>query len=281
MKNLKPIVFLLIVSVIFSCKKKDDDSTSTTGGGGGGAPAGITVVKKNKALFIDFSETWCPPCGSYGGPSFDAVLTQLDTLVTSMKVYGSSTPASLNSPVSNAMAGDYNVSGVPTFFVNGVEEFTGGGVQSNVTNNVNWVKSRGTIEYNKPVIAAVGLSRTITDSNVVVKTKVQFYTAQAAGKKYQLAVYLLEDKLIATQATTTGSVTNYEHRNLLRAANVSSYKGDPLNNSAAVVADQVFEKTYTITKQAAWVKANIRVLAVIYDATTSGKPTVINTWIVN
>nr|MBK9650694.1 Omp28-related outer membrane protein [Bacteroidota bacterium] len=280
MKFTKSIIFVLLVSFIFSCKKKDDDTTTTTGGGGG-TPAGITLVKKNKALFIDFSETWCPPCGSYGGPSFDQALVTLDTLVSCMKVYGSSTPASFNSSVSNAMAGDYAVSGVPTFFVNGVEEFTGGGVQSSISANVNWVKSRGTVEYNKPVIAAVGLSRTITDTNVVVKTKVQFYTAQAAGKKYQLAVYLLEDKLIANQSTTTGPNATYEHRNLLRASATASYKGDPLNNSVAIVADQLYEKTYTITKPAAWVKGNIRVLAVIYDATAAGKPTVINTWIVN
>ncbi|MBL0052261.1 MAG: Omp28-related outer membrane protein [Bacteroidetes bacterium] len=269
MKFTKSIIFILMVSFIFSCKKKDDDTTTTTGGGGG-TPAGITLVKKNKALFIDFSETWCPPCGSYGGPSFDQALVTLDTLVSCMKVYGSSTPPSFNSSVSNAMAGDYAVSGVPTFFVNGVEEFSGGGVQSSISANVNWVKSRGTVEYNKPVIAAVGLSRTITDTNVVVKTKVQFYTA-SRWQKYQLAVYLLEDKLIANQSTTTGP----------RASATASYKGDPLNNSVAIVADQLYEKTYTITKPAAWVKGNIRVMAVIYDATAAGKPTVINTWIVN
>lgn len=114
-----------------------------------------------------------------------------------------------------------------------------------------------------------------------VTAKVQFFGAQAAGKDYRLAVYVVEDNIISSQQVTgSGLVSGYHHRNLLRATNGTDYKGEKINTSAAVTADQQFDKSYAITLNSSWNTANLKLIAVIWDVPASGKPTVVNSNII-
>ena len=94
---MKKLVTILVITIIAitSCKK-DKEETPSSGGG-----SSLTVEEKNRGILIDFSETWCPPCGAYGGPAFDSCLSIESSKITAIKVYGSSSPSSLNSAVSS------------------------------------------------------------------------------------------------------------------------------------------------------------------------------------
>ena len=267
---------LLIIACAFTlmfgaCKKNDSSDT------GSGGSTTLTVQKVNKAMLFDFSETWCPPCGAYGGPSFDSCLVGMEiSKISLMKVYGSSTPSTFNAAISNAMGNSFNVSGVPTFFVNEQELASGGGVYSNIGANYNWVKQKAEAFAAGTVNAGVALSKSISGTTMTVKTKVKFYVAQPATKNLKLAVYVVEDHLIASQSVSgSGTVTNYEHRNLLRDCNAADYTGVDLNAGVAVTVDQEFSKDFTFTLNSTWKTANLKVIAVIWDA-TSGKAKLIN-----
>ena len=144
----KLLAIMAIAAIGFTSCKKDKEETPSSGG------SSLTVEQKNRGILIDFSETWCPPCGAYGGPGFDASLALEGTQITAIKVYGSSTPSSMNSPISNGFASAYGVSGVPDFWFNNTQQNTGGGVYSSSSSNYNWVSSKATAFAAEPVVAA-------------------------------------------------------------------------------------------------------------------------------
>ncbi len=145
---------MAIAAIGFTSCKKDKEETPSGG-------SSLTVEQKNRGILIDFSETWCPPCGAYGGPAFDSCLSIESSKITLIKVYGSSTPASLNSSVSNGFASAYNVSGVPDFWFNNSEQNAGGGVYSSISSNYNWVNNKATTFAAEPVVAGIALKKEI------------------------------------------------------------------------------------------------------------------------
>ncbi|MFM9007668.1 MAG: Omp28-related outer membrane protein [Bacteroidota bacterium] len=268
---MKKILSLLAVAAIaFTSCSKDDDN------GGGSGSVSLTVEQKNRAILIDFSETWCPPCGSSGGPGFDSSLSIEGSKITAMKVYGSSSPSSMNSPISNGIATAYSVSGVPDFWVNNSELNPGGGVYSSAASNFNWVNNKANAFATEPVVAGVALSKSFVGDSMKVNTRVKFFQEQAANQDYNLAVYIVEDNIISNQSTNTGSVANYRHRNLLRVGNASVYTGVSINANAAIAVDQVFDKTFTLPVASTWNRNNLKVIGVIWKkGTTPAK--VVNT----
>lgn len=255
----------------YGCKKKDTTDNTNNG------PTPLVVKQENKAFMVDFTETWCGPCGSYGGPSFDKVVDQLEnTSLTCMKIYASSTPATFNSKYSQAMGTDYGVKGVPTFFVNKDELNKGGGVYSQVDQNVTWVTSKANTFAGSAVNAGVALDKSVSGTTMTVRTKCKFFTDYTAGTDFRLAVYVVEDQLKADQNTASGVVKDYTHRNLLRTGSSATYKGDPINNKGAIALNQEFDKDIQITLDPSWNTANLKVIAVIYDATAAGLPVMVN-----
>ena len=104
----KLLAIMAIAAIGFTSCKKDKEET----------PVGsLSVEKMNRGILIDFSETWCPPCGAYGGPGFDACIADEGTKITAIKIYGSSTPSSLNCSVRNSFKSAFNNVGVPDFYL--------------------------------------------------------------------------------------------------------------------------------------------------------------------
>lgn len=257
----KLLALMAVAAIAFGSCKKDDDNSSSNGGGGN---AGLVVEKKNRALLIDFSETWCPPCGSYGGPSFDSCMSLEGGDLTMMKVYASSSPSTMNSSISNGMMSAYGVSGVPDFWVNNTELASGGGVYASIGSNFNWVKNKATLFAADSVIAGVAMAKTIVGDSMKIVSRVKFFKEQAAGIDYRLALYVVEEGIVATQQTNSGAVSNYEHNNLLRKAIGTNYSGVQLNASAPIAADQLFDSTYTVALNSAWNYNKLKVIGVIW-----------------
>lgn len=274
MKKLLAIAAIAVFA--FSSCSKDDDN----GNGGGSSSGSLTVEKKNRGILIDFSETWCPPCGSSGGPGFDSSLYLEGTSISAMKVYGSSNPSTMNSPLSDGLANAYNVSGVPDFWFNNTELNSGGGVYSSAGANYNWVNTKANAFAVTDTIAGVALTKAVVGDSVKVTTRVKFFKEQAANQQYTLAVYLVEDNIISNQSTNSGANPNYRHRNLLRSGNASTYTGVALNGTAAITADQVFDNTFMLPKNSiTGNNGNLKAIAVIWKlGTTPAK--VVNTNVV-
>jgi hypothetical protein len=262
-------LILLISCIIFifsGCKKSNDSSAVSS-----------TYEKKNKALFIELSETWCPGCGSYGGPLMEDALRLENTSLTCMKVCLTSVPASMNSNISMSLEYAYQIQSVPDAWMNTTELYPGGGIYLDESINYSWITSHASQFDSQPVIADILLNAKLSGSTLRVDAKVKFYSAQNSGNDFKLAVYVLEDYVKVTQNTQSGAVDNYIYRNLLRAGNSSSYAGETINNAAAVSQDQEFSKSFDIPIQSGWVSTNLKVIGVLWKFVgSSAVPTVVN-----
>jgi len=264
MKKSISLLAIAAVLVISSCSKDDDNNSGTDTTGKGTQ----SIEKRNRALFMDFTATWCGPCGQYGGPNFDAAISTAneDTLLTAMKVYSPSSEPGMGHPFYSSLTSALNVNGIPAFFVNTTSASTS---TSNVV-----TKAVAFQNDTSKIIAGIAVSKTITGDSMKVSTKTQFFKSQNTGIDYKMAIYIVEDNVIETQLVGSTDNLNYVHRNVLRASNASTYSGLSINSATAIAVDQVFEKTYSIYLNPAWNKANLKVIAVLWKGGTS--PTVVN-----
>ena len=124
---------LLVASVaLSSCKKKETEATAVKGCTD---PNSLTfnseaneddgsceyIEQVNRAAYMHFTEDWCPPCGKYGGPTFDSCVKTLEgSKITCMKVYEGSNNNTLENPYAILMenASNYNITAIPTMFLN-------------------------------------------------------------------------------------------------------------------------------------------------------------------
>jgi hypothetical protein len=258
----KVLALMAIVAVTFLSCSKDD---SNDNGGSGTTGGGLTVEKKNRALLIDFSEDWCPPCGSNGGPAFDSLLSYEGNSLNAIKVYTGSNNSSLDWSTGNGMWSIYNNS---TYGGNGIPKFIAAnqyqGVYSSWQSTVTGVLQKATAFNADSVLAGVALAKTIVGDSMKIATKVQFYKEQLAGTDMRLALYVVEESVISSQSTNTGTSANYAHKNIVRTSNSTNYAGEKINNSLAITADQVFENTYTVFLKPGWDKTKLKVVAAIW-----------------
>lgn len=287
---MKKIVFILSIALISlgACKKKADekiavpgcmDESSLTFNADATEDDGSCeyIEKVNRAAYIHFTEDWCGPCGAYGGPTFDSCVKVLEgSNISCMKVYESSNVSAMNNPTATLMenASNYNITSIPTMYVNAIKK----GVSSNISSNVNWVKSQGVYFSNQPVVAGVHISKGIDGGTMNVTANLEFYNAIAAGKDYRLSIYVLEDNIVSKQTVdgVSSPVLTYVHRNVWRASNGPDYKGVKINNSAAITAGQRFDLSASIVLKSTWNQANMKVMAIIWEVPATGMPKVVN-----
>jgi len=257
----KLVLALACVSILFNACKKDDTAPSSSGS------TTLSVEKKNRAAVIYFGEDWCPPCGTYGGPTLDSCLKQEGTLLTGMKINTSSNNSSLNWSTGQGMWNVFNTgvfasaNAIPSMAVNTTKQSVTTSVSSNYSGAVN----KATTFANGTVIAGIALRKSISGDSIAVDTKVKFFSDIAAGSDYRLAVYVVEDKLFTSQSTSSGTNSNYEYRNLVRTSNATVYYGTEINNGGdAIALDQEFSNTYKMYLKPAWNKNNLKVIGILW-----------------
>ena len=257
----KLVLALACASVLFNACKKDEVVPSS------GGSTTLTVEKKNRAAVIYFGEDWCPPCGTSGGPTLDSCLKQEGTLLTGMKINTSSNNSSLNWSTGQGMWNVFNTgvfasaNAIPSMAVNTTKQ----SVSTNISSNYSGAVNKATTFANGTVIAGIALSKRISGDSMSVDTKVKFFSDIAAGSDYRLAVYVVEDKLITSQSTNSGTNANYEYRNLVRTSNSSAYYGLEVNNGGdAIALDQEFSVNYKMYLKPAWNKSNLKVIGILW-----------------
>jgi hypothetical protein len=257
----KLVLALACVSILFNACKKDDTAPSSSGS------TTLTVEKKNRAAVIYFGEDWCPPCGSYGGPTLDSCLKQEGTLLTGMKINTSSNNSSLNWSTGQGMWNVFNTgvfasaNAIPSMAVNTTKQ----SVTTSVSSNYSGAVSKATTFANSTIIAGIALRKSISGDSIAVDTKVKFFSDIAAGSDYRLAIYVVEDKIFTSQSTSSGTNANYEYRNLVRTCNASAYYGLEINNGGdAIALDQEFSNTYKMYLKPAWNKNNLKVIGILW-----------------
>lgn len=269
MKKLLLIASAGALLSLAACKKDDNN------GGGDNKPSPAVVPQTQQTTVFYFGGTWCPPCGAYGKPAKEYIKATYPgkANVISCQVNGG-TADPMNNASSNALAGTFAVSSVPTMFFGGAEQPFAALVGSGMSNTA--VASKVDEVNARTPIANAKFTTTINGTDITVKAETQFFKAVAATEgTYKIAAYVTEDGLNHTQSSDASANKNI-HDNVLRVTLGASSTGDVLTNTM----DQWGVKTFNFfgTLNGAWKKEKMRVTVVLWKQGTDNKLTCVNSW---
>jgi hypothetical protein len=243
-KLLLPLIALALV--FSSCDKDKDDDT----------PKGIVVKKEQWAFAINYTATWCAPCGSSGAP----VIKKVGAMprVLAITAHASNDPMYVQ-PLYSAFSSERTTGGgIPSFWVND-QKTTTSSTEGAVQTALSLLPS-----------AALGMEATREGAVYKVKVKGEWYTAGTG--EYYLSVLLLEDGIDGSASAGTykqngTSDPNYEHLYVLRASATTNLYGDMVVSNPAIGA--TFEKDYSINILPDWTKT-VYPVAILWKHDTSG-----------
>jgi hypothetical protein len=250
--------FLLIVSAAaltfaVACKKKTKDD-------GPAAPAYTVDPYQNSAVFY-FGGTWCGPCGYYGKPAKETLHTnnpKLTIVSAQLNGAGGSTDP-FNNASSNAMAGFFGVSSLPTMFVGGANQ----PMPSWIGNYIVAGTVQTSIDAFRAKEPVVNAKMTFSKINDAVTAAITFEFYKDVTDEFYVNVIATESKLSATQTSDNSTQKNI-HDNVIRLmANTSQVYGDLL--TAGATAKKVLTKDVTLTLTPTWKKENIEYHVLIWQ----------------
>ena len=218
-------------------------------------------VQKTKGLITEFTETWCTPCGNWGHPTAEDIIDGLDH---GNKGYlfaarGSSNPSSLNAKGINALASNYNVTGVPSFYL----------TQTNFSGNANAAIAAVESFNAAPTVVSAAANFKYTGTKLEVGAKAKFWSA--ASDEYYMTVFVVEEKLSIKQngAGSSNIISVPSLRGAMATSGTtlaSSPWGEKIN-LGAVTANTTVYKVYTVDLDPSWVKANLKYYVALYKKT--------------
>jgi hypothetical protein len=247
--------------------------TDITGGGGGGntnpSIGTLNVPQKNMGLIILKTALWCGPCGSQGHPTFVQVYTENKDKAVSMKV--NSSDALSVSYIDNAMSSNFGISGIPNFVaVNNFDAWPASTINSEVNQH-----------FSNDVVISNGSARArFVGDKVEIDGRARFF--KDVSGDYFMAIYLLEDGVIAEQSGYTGdNAPMATHNNLVRASASLNAFGEKISLQGVTPEATVVNKSYVIDFDVDnWKRENLKIATVIwkFDETDSKYKFVNGSW---
>lgn len=234
-----------------------------------------TPIKENVTLFGKLTANWCPPCGGWGWQLNEDVLHDAGTKAMGLSMYADLSQSQNNGHFQNQAAYDMKnkitLTGWPAFSVNlnniSAQNSSGGGVntagiKADAADSISTFSSA-------TVVASTGMVYKIDGNTVTIETKTKFW--EDASGTYKIAVYLVEDGAMQTQAGKSGTVA---HHNVLRASVTASTWGKTLS-TGSITKGTEFDETFTFDltssttpaysdQPSTWDKTLLVPMAVIY-----------------
>jgi len=202
------------------------------------------VPEVQQSMISKVTATWCTACGSWGWNLFAGVVEDNNdnALVVATHYSGD-----LMNSTASAITNNFNVNSQPRFVVNDVDQgASSGNASTKRTDIANMVATNAAM----PPVVNAGLTVVLTDDNELeIKTNTMFF--QNADGEYNLAAYIVEDNVIANQASQGA---NANHKNILRAGASTDAFGELIVNGT-VSAGETFQKNFVMPIDASWDKS--------------------------
>ncbi|TND07656.1 MAG: hypothetical protein FD123_2975 [Bacteroidetes bacterium] len=248
----KAILFIATAAFAFNSCKKDE------------APEITNVSTERKSLLIDFTATWCCPCGSSLGIYHD-VLHKYPNKVITFALHASNDPF-YNQDAYWHWANIYDVQGIPSYVCDNQKVLWGYVMPDLHLDTTHFHEIIHTTTAQNPPVCGIGIAKTISGSTMTIKTKTVFF-GETSGN-FNLGVYVVEDGLVYTQNCSDDSTHNSVFRECVTDADGAGI----LLSSGAVSKGKTFDKTFTYNIPSGYVANNLHVIAVIYKMGSDPKP---------
>jgi hypothetical protein len=249
MKKILPLMLLGIFALI-SCKKTEIIIPDP--------PAFLNPKQEQWGLVINYTATWCGPCGSSGATAV-ANAGQIDKAVV-ITNHVSGDPM-YNATLYNSMTADRKTGGgVPAFWVGDSKVVT-----SQVVTTL-------TQQMNNTPIAGIDMKTNHVNNKMNVAAQVKFFS-QGTGD-YYLSFWLLETGIdgsssAGSYAQTGATDPNYKHKYVLRTMKDNKAYGDKILTSPA--AGTTHDIVFSFDVNALWTK-DLSVAACLWKYDASGDP---------
>ena len=283
---------LLLSSVagllIFAAGCKKDKVEDTNGGSNGGGGTAALVVENTQRGFVGYvGATWCPPCGSAGGPGYKAMLNKFSTdqmVSLYLAPSGETAPHYIKASDGKAyyagflqaFSGAMKSTGtIPYYNVNGANvggaytdaNYTADRYGANITNLI----------ANDPQIGVAAV-KTLTADKLTCDVKIKAYEDYTGELFY--SVLAIENSAVGLQKISGQPDNNsYEHRNIARASLVGdgTMEGQVAFDavgSASIASGNEMTKSFSLTPPASYERGTNPVIPWKY---TPGNTTIVVT----
>lgn len=218
----------------------------------------VAVAESHILMVNKVTASWCGPCGAGGWDMFNSMIDaahDAETPVIFMGTYASESTSWGNdgffSDISKGMSNEWGTTGFPTFYLNGVVHSSGdAGMMSAVNDAI----------AEAPVVQA-GFFTEVKNEKMTIHTAVEFF--EDTEGDYNLAVYVIEDKVKGPQNGQTDQTGETEHHYVLRTEVSNETFGTALK-SGVIKAGKLKAKQYTLDLDPSWDLEHIKIATVIW-----------------
>jgi len=261
MKNrfLKLSMVALTAGSLFlaSCSKEETKTSTPTN-----TPV-INFTQSNRALIIDITGTWCPPCGAYGIPGFNYAVDNAKDKTLPLALH-SNDPLSLKAVDTIMVLPKFKSNSVPRIAAGNGLVFPAGVFSDFRATGQKIISSADTFIQNNPFIVGVSLTNLKVDSiNGSIKVDVNAKFFKEVTGDYNIAIYFYEDGVISNQKMTGAPDNpNQVHNHVVRAAPTGAW-GEVLSTGKSDI-NKVFTKSYTYLLDSNWKPSKLAAMAIVW-----------------
>ena len=256
MKKQLLLLALTLMIAIVSCKKeKPAPETVVT------PTPPIAVSSTYKTLLVEYTATWCSPCGSYGYDNFKDAYDKNPGKVVGISMHANDAVSSGFSYAQDAMEKNWSFNATPMCAINNIRH-SASGLQTEIDNAIN---------SNPKAKAGIGIEWSVSGTTITINTRTVFF--QSLTGEYNLGIYLVENGVMAYQTSHTPSFI--VHDRILRDSPTSGGFGEKivLNPSS----EQSINKSYSYAFTAeVYNPSNLKVVAVIWKMSGNSPVEIIN-----
>lgn len=223
------------VALVSSCKK--EASTDEVN----------NVSTAYKAFVIDWTATWCNPCGQNGVPAMANALKNYEYQIVGVSLHKADAIVA-NYDVTDKIKDQFDLGGTPQFVV-GTDVLQAGSVSIDG-------KIKTQIGANGQAYCGIGISKKVEGTTVKVNYNLKFFKDYTEGAKVLFVA--VENHVPGTQ---TGNPSLKEHNDVARAGDFSAIASGSIAKGAS------FEGSIDLALPADVVSTdNIEVVAIVFNA---------------
>ncbi|MBR0335494.1 MAG: Omp28-related outer membrane protein [Alistipes sp.] len=215
-----------------------------SGDNSGGGESADVAFNRHVSVF-EFTGTWCAMCPS--GYIFLKYLIEdwwSHDVVHILAFHDSTADDPMGIPVTNTIFNAFGLTGFPAFLV----DMRGGTTEK--------TEIQPMIESSFADATPCGVKMTSTNNSV----EVELYAAKSGT--YRVALYILEDGIVARQNDSGTYKDNYVHNHVVRAMLSSLYEGDRVDD---IKAGQKGTKSYNFNINSSWKREKCSLCALVID----------------